>query len=74
MVLVELWGILSGKTDHIKNKNQQSNLPSGPPNGLKLHETKEKHAVYSGVPVTNEWKRKKKGICEAKWLFTQIVG
>jgi len=36
----------SGETDHIKNKNQQSNIPSGPPKVLKLHETKEKHVVY----------------------------
>jgi len=31
----------SGKADNIKNKNQQSKVPSGPPRGLKLHETKE---------------------------------
>jgi len=42
----EFTNVFSGKNDHIKMKNQQSSIPSGPPKGLTLQETKEKHAVY----------------------------
>jgi len=41
-----VFGNFSGKMEHEKYKNHQSNVASGPTQGLKLHETKEKHDVY----------------------------
>jgi len=47
------------KTDHLKNiKNQQSNIPSGLPKGLKLQETKE-----NMLSTCVKWsKRERKGV------------
>jgi len=65
-VVFEILSIFSRKTDHIKIRKSAFKCTFRPPKGLKLQETKENHAVYL---LTNEWKRKRKEICESNGFF-----
>jgi len=57
---------------HTKYKNQQSNLPFRPPKDLKLQRTSKTETCC--LPLTNEWKRKRKEICERNGFCTQKWG